>query len=101
MPPEETNETQRPESGWGALRRFLPYLWPKGERALKVRVVVSFLLVLISIAVTTVVMPLAYGAAIDRMTAGMEAQATIGIALVAAFAGARFAGVLFDNLRNG
>ena len=46
-------------------------------------------------------MPLAYGAAINRMTAGMEPAAAIAIALVAAYAGARFGGVLFDNLRNG
>jgi ATP-binding cassette subfamily B protein len=35
------------------------------------------------------------------MTAGMEPAATIAIALVAAYAAARFTGVLLDNLRNG
>jgi ABC-type transport system involved in Fe-S cluster assembly fused permease/ATPase subunit len=95
---ENQAEERRPI--WSSLRRFLPYLWPAGERALKARVVVSLALVLLSIAITTLVMPLAYGAAVNRMTAGMRGEAAIAIALVAAYAGARFGGVLFDNLRN-
>jgi ABC-type transport system involved in Fe-S cluster assembly fused permease/ATPase subunit len=99
---DATTETaERTEPGFRVLTRFLPYLWPKGEPGLRLRVVVSLLLVLASIAVTTLVMPLAYGAAVDRMTAGMDPAAEIAIALVAAYAGARFAGVLADNLRNG
>ena len=96
-----------PESGdtsikadWSALRRFLPYLWPKGEPALKARVLLSLTLVLVSIAITTLVMPLAYGAAVNRMTAGMSAETGLAIALVVAYAAARFGGVLLDNLRN-
>jgi ABC-type transport system involved in Fe-S cluster assembly fused permease/ATPase subunit len=89
------------DPGWKALRRFLPYLWPAGEAGLKARVLISLALVLVSILITTLVMPLAYSAAIDRMTAGMEPAAAIAIALVSAYAFARFAGVLFDNMRNG
>jgi len=89
------------EPGFAALRRFLPYLWPAGEPGLRARVVLSLLLVIVSIGITTLVMPLAYGAAINRMTAGMEPAAAIAIALIAAYAGARFGGVLLDNMRNG
>ena len=99
MPPETTNETERPEAGWAAMRRFLPYLWPAGERALKTRVVVAVVLVLLAKG-ATLTMPFAYKAVIDRMAAGMEAAVALAIALVVAYAGARFAGVLFDNLRN-
>ncbi|MGQ0590725.1 MAG: ABCB family ABC transporter ATP-binding protein/permease [Sphingosinicella sp.] len=88
------------EPGLAVLRRFLPYLWPAGEPGLKLRVILSSLLVIVSIGVTTLVMPLAFGAIVDRMTEGMEAAASIAIALVAAYAGARFGGVLFDNMRN-
>ncbi len=96
-----TEPTRRAESGLAVLRRFLPYLWPAGAPALKARVLLSLSLVLISICVTTLVMPLAYGAAVNRMTAGMEPGVAIAIALVVAYAGARFGGVLLDNLRNG
>src|SRR5687768_17523522 len=99
MPPETTNETQDPEAGWSALRRFLPYLWPAGERALKARVVAAILLVLVAKA-TTLAMPFAYKGAIDRMAAGLEPGVAVAIALVLAYAGARFGGILFDNLRN-
>jgi ATP-binding cassette subfamily B protein len=99
MGPLETEAEER-KRGWSSLRRFLPYLWPAGEPALKARVILSLSLVLVSICGTTLVMPLAYGAAVDRMTAGMTGGAAIAIALVAAYAGARFGGTLFDNLRN-
>jgi ATP-binding cassette subfamily B protein len=98
---DTSTETPQTGEGWSAMRRFLPYLWPAGEPALRARVILSFSLVLVSIAVTTLVMPLAFGAAIDRLTAGMEEAVTIAIALVTAYAAARFGGVLLDNLRNG
>ncbi len=92
-------DNPHPEAGWSALRRFLPYLWPAGEAALKIRVVAAMVLVFIAKG-ATLIMPFAYKAAIDRMVPGMEPAAGLAIALVAAYAGARFAGVLFDNLRN-
>jgi len=101
MANQATETEKAAEPGFAALRRFLPYLWPAGEPALKARVLLSLALVVVSILVTTLVMPLAYGAAINRMTAGMEPAASVAIALIAAYAGARFSGVLFDNMRNG
>ena len=101
MPPDTTNATNRAEVGWSALKRFLPYLWPRHAAGLRLRVAASLLLVVASILVTSLVMPLAYGAAVDRLTAGMEAAVAIAIALVVAYAAARFTGVLLDNLRNG
>ncbi len=96
-----TEGPRKAEPGLKVLERFLPYLWPKGEPRLKLRVVLSLSLVLVSIGVTTLVMPLAFGAAVNRMTAGLEPAVAIAIALVCAYAGARFGGVLMDNLRNG
>ncbi len=101
MVPSPSPDGPKREPGWSALRRFLPYLWPAGEPGLRLRVVLSFTLVLLSIGLTTYVMPKALGAAVDRLTAGMEASYVIAIALVCAYAGARFGGVLLDNLRNG
>src|SRR5262245_45688790 len=98
MSADETNET-RPEAGWKALRRFLHYLWPAGHPGLKARVVLALVLVFVAKG-ATLVMPFAYKAAIDRMVPGMEAAVTLAMALVVAYAGARFGGVLFDNLRN-
>jgi ABC-type transport system involved in Fe-S cluster assembly fused permease/ATPase subunit len=99
MPPITTDPTDSPPTGFAPLRRFLPYLWPADDRALRIRVVVSLVLVLIAKAMT-LVMPFAYKAAIDRMAPGLEPAVSLAVALVVAYAGARFAGVLFDNIRN-
>src|SRR3954451_23857153 len=87
-----------PKAGWSALRRFLPYLWPAGAPALRARVVLAVLLVFAAKA-ATLVMPFAYKGAIDRMSHGVTPAAGLAIALVVAYSGARFGGVLFDNLR--
>jgi len=81
------------------MRRFLPYLWPKNEAGLRVRIVFALLLVVVS-KLIQLSMAWLYGQAIDRMVPGMEDGVGIAVALVAAYAGARFGGVLFDNLRN-
>ncbi|HYI42244.1 MAG TPA: ABC transporter ATP-binding protein/permease, partial [Sphingomicrobium sp.] len=88
----------KPKGGFKTLLRFLPMLWPAGERELKARVIGAVLLVLAGKA-AVLVMPFAYKAVIDRMSGGAAAFAVIA-ALVVAYAGARFAGVLSDNLRN-
>jgi ATP-binding cassette subfamily B protein len=98
MRPLESSE-RPPKADWSVLRRFLPYLWPAGEPALKARVIAAVILVFVAKG-ATLTMPFAYKAAIDRMAAGMEAGVEIAVALVVAYAGARFGGVLFDNLRN-
>ena len=84
---------------WATMRRFLVYLWPNDAPALRLRVVIAMLLVVASKAIT-LIMPFAYKGVIDQMAPGMEAGATLAIALVCAYAGARLGGVLFDNLRN-
>ncbi len=100
MPPETTVVGSLPEPAMvKTLSRFVPYLWPKDQPALRLRIVIALALVLIS-KLVQFSMGWLYGQAIDRMTPGMESGATLAIALVAAYAGARFGGVLFDNLRN-
>ena len=87
------------EGGLATMRRFLPYLWPADQPQLKRRIVVAMLLVLVSKAIQ-LSMGFLYAGAVDRMVPGKESAAALAIALVVAYAGARFAGVLFDNLRN-
>jgi len=88
----------KPNSGFAALWRFLPMLWPKGEAQLKARVVLAVVLVLAGKA-ATLLMPFAYKAVIDGMS-GHTAAFGVVAGLVAGYATARFAGVLSDNLRN-
>ena len=89
---------EKVNGGYRTLLRFLPMLWPKGEAELKTRVIASVLLVLAGKA-AVLLMPFAYKAIIDRMSAGTAAFGVVA-GLVAGYATARFAGVLSDNLRN-
>jgi ATP-binding cassette subfamily B protein len=99
MPPDHPDTDKTAPPAWATLRRFMVYLWPTDAPALRRRVVLSMLLVLAAKAVS-LVMPFAYKAAIDRMAPGMEPAAALAIAMVMAYAGARFASVAFDNIRN-
>ncbi|MBZ6377959.1 MULTISPECIES: ABCB family ABC transporter ATP-binding protein/permease [Pacificimonas] len=83
------------------LLRFLPYLWPADRPDLRRRIVGAMAFVLASKA-AVLLMPFAYKAAVDAMSAeGPVSDALmVGLAMVAAYAGARLGGTLFDNLRN-
>jgi ATP-binding cassette, subfamily B, heavy metal transporter len=98
MPKSVTGGTDERLS-WATFSRFLPYLWPKDMPAIRRRVVWALVLVGVAKAIT-LLMPFAYKAAIDRMAPGLESGAALAAALVVAYAGARFAGVFFDNIRN-
>src|SRR3954464_13841781 len=91
-------EQTRPSGGFGALWRFLPMLWPKGETELKSRVVAAVVLVLAGKA-AVLLMPFAYKAVIDGMSSHTAPFGVVA-GLVAGYATARFTGVLSDNLRN-
>ncbi len=98
MPPIPETSDAAP-AGFATLKRFLPYLWPRDDRALRMRVVGAVLLVLLAKAIT-LFGPYPYKWAIDAMSANQSAAVGLVMALVAAYAGARFAGVIFDNIRN-
>jgi len=95
---EAAADKGRGNGGYQTLLRFLPMLWPKGEAELKARVIAAVLLVLAGKA-AVLLMPFAYKAIIDRMSAGTAAFGIVA-GLVIAYSVARFAGVLADNLRN-
>jgi ATP-binding cassette, subfamily B, heavy metal transporter len=95
--PEKLKRTEPPMGP--TLRRFLPYLWPEHAPELKLRIVLAAFLTAASKAIQ-LSMGFLYGGAIDRMAPGLQPGAALAIGLIIAYAGARFAGVLFDNLRN-
>ena len=91
-------EIEKPKGGFQVLWRFLPMLWPRDDAELRLRVVAALLLVLLGKAIT-LAMPFAYKAVVDAMS-GQAAAWTAALMLVIAYSGARFGGVLADNLRN-
>ena len=60
MPPDTaTNSANARHDGWQTLKRFLPYLWPADNAALRRRVIGALIMVLLGKA-TTLALPFAY-----------------------------------------
>ena len=95
---EQAPQPAARKAGLQTILRFLPLLWPKGEGELKARVIAAMLLVLAGKAVGLTV-PYALKWVVDAMS-GAKAAPTLVLAMVAAYAAARFGTVLTDNLRN-
>ncbi|WP_188053161.1 ABCB family ABC transporter ATP-binding protein/permease [Sphingosinithalassobacter sp. CS137] len=99
MPPiDSTSAAERPMLG--TLRRFLPYLWPKGAPGLRARIVVALALVVVSKLIQVFAVPFALQGAVDTMAEGSREAVWLVVALVGGYAAARAGTVLFDNLRN-
>jgi ATP-binding cassette subfamily B protein len=98
MAGEQVQQQAKPNAGFASLWRFLPMLWPKGEAELKARVVAAVVLVLLGKA-AVLLMPFAYKAVVDGMSANRQPFGVVAM-MVVGYAAARFAGVLSDNLRN-
>ena len=99
MPPDRSDGAEA-EQGFATLRRFLPYLWPSDQPALRLRIVGAMLLVVASKLVQVYGAPFALQGAVDGMARGDRSATTLLVALVVGYAAARFGSVLFDNLRN-
>ncbi len=100
MPPETaTNPAHARHDGWHTLSRFLPYLWPQGNRALKTRIVIACLFILASTA-TQLTLPYLLKWAVDAMNVSGPRLLAFVMLAVLGYAAGRFAGTAFDNLRN-
>ena len=101
--PADPDKRTRDVESWATLKRFLPYLWPKNNPGLRLRIVVAMVLVLAGKGVT-LALPFAYKGAVDAMSqtgaGSTEKGLTVALALVIAYALGRFTAVAFDNLRN-
>lgn len=89
--------------GWNVIRRVLPYLWPSGNTAVKVRVVTSMIALLLS-QVIAVLTPQFFSQAVDVMAPeGASAGTMLGlgaVGLTLAYGFARLMTVGFMQLRD-
>ena len=100
MPPDDPTTRTADRPLWPTMRRFLPYLWPRGGTAMKARVAGAMTLVLASKLVQVYGAPFALQGAVDGMATGAPDAVTLIVLLVLGYAAARFSTTLFDNLRN-
>lgn len=83
-----------------AIRQLLPYLWPKGEPELRVRVVLA-LACLLAAKVATVYVPILYKRAVDVLAPEDGAVAIIvPVALIVGYGVVRVASAAFAELRD-
>ena len=100
MPPDTaTNDPAARHDGWNTLARFLPYLWPRDNPALRWRIVVAVILIVLSTAVQ-LTLPYLLKWAVDAMTVTGPRLMQFVMLTVLAFAAGRLIGVVFDNMRN-
>ena len=103
MPPDHPHMAPKGSAprhdGWRTLHRFIPYLWPRDNPALRWRIVVASLLVALSTGVQ-MALPLALKWAVDAMNLSGPKTVTFVLLTVIAYSAGRFIGVVFDNVRN-
>lgn len=84
---------------WRTLRRFFPYLWPRDNPGLRLRIVIAIALILASSAVQ-LSLPYPLKWAVDAMGVTGPRLLVLPLLYVLAYSAGRFGGVAFDNLRN-
>lgn len=93
-------DTAKQQSQWCTLATLAPYLWPKGEGEIRLRVVLA-MVALVLAKITNVYMPILYKKAVDALTLvpaeGLVLAVPTGLLL--AYGGARVMTVVFQELR--
>jgi ATP-binding cassette subfamily B protein len=84
-----------------ALIRLAPYLWPKGETELRIRVVAALVL-LAAAKATNVLVPMLYAHAVDALApkSGVGAAVTVPVALLLGYGLLRVLTSVFGEMRN-
>ena len=102
MPPETPSTAPGSaisQDSWRSLARFVPYLWPRNNLGIRVRIILSCLLIGASMKVS-MTLPFFLQYAIDGMHIKGHAAYILALGWVLAYAAGRFGTVIFDNLRN-
>jgi ATP-binding cassette subfamily B protein len=93
---------KKPTRGsWSTIFSLLPYLWPKNEAALRVRLVLATICMVLA-KVATVYVPILYSHAVDALAhkSPGELAITVPAAIIVAYAFVRIASSTFGELRD-
>lgn len=97
----KNDDISKQQSQWHTLATLVPYLWPKGEGEIRLRVVLA-MVALVFAKVTNVYMPLLYKKAVDVLSVVPSEAVILAVptGLLLAYGGARVMTVLFSELRD-
>ncbi len=84
---------------WGVIKILGRHLWPQNELALRVRVVIALVLLVIA-KVTNVYVPLLYKDAVDALGTQAAQAVAVPIALIVAYGAARVLAQAFGEIRD-
>ncbi|WP_232493582.1 ABCB family ABC transporter ATP-binding protein/permease [Novosphingobium kaempferiae] len=100
MPPDTAvRDPNARHDGWRTLLRFLPYLWPRDNPALRWRIVWACVFIVLSTA-TQLVLPYLMKWAVDLMGSTGPKLVQLAMLMVLGYSAGRLAQTAFDNLRN-
>ncbi|WP_285021701.1 ABC transporter ATP-binding protein/permease [Novosphingobium sp. fls2-241-R2A-195] len=100
MPPDTAvRDSNARHDGWRTLLRFLPYLWPRDNPALRWRIVWACVFIVLSTA-TQLVLPYMMKWAVDLMGTTGPKLLQLTMLMVLGYSAGRLAQTGFDNLRN-
>ena len=85
--------------GWRPLRSLLPYLWPSGSPALRLRVVLAMVM-LLAARVASVYIPVFYAEAVDALSPDDIGLIALPVALILAYGAARILSLAFNEARD-
>jgi ABC-type transport system involved in Fe-S cluster assembly fused permease/ATPase subunit len=79
---------------------LMPYLWPKGEPILRLRLILASIAMLLA-KIATVYVPILYSHAVDRLAHASKGDIVlVPAAIIVAYAGVRIASAAFGELRD-
>ncbi|EIZ80910.1 ATP-binding protein [Novosphingobium sp. Rr 2-17] len=100
MPPDTAvHDPKARHDGWRTLARFMPYLWPRDNPALRWRIVWACVFILLSTA-TQLVLPYLMKWAVDLMGTTGRKMVQLALLTVLAYAAGRLIQTALDNIRN-
>ncbi len=97
-PAETTPAPAFSRNGFQTVRTLLPYLWPRGETSVRVRVVLALALLVVA-KIATVYIPLVYSHAVDALAPASH-MLTVPFGLIGAYALLRVASSGFAEIRD-